>query len=856
MILSGCRVFLSSCCLGIFFCAQDTFLWLDADSTGHLHWIWGFSAFSKYLPVLVGSIAFCFLLWLIGSFLIAALRKEAIRPIATGTSKAFLPSGLLLLVCLQWIPIPGLSEIFLIWGRDLKWFWFCLIVILWAASYWKAIKPFFEKSNRPGQDTGSGCFNLCGDWLGGKSSPQRAKKSEGFVFRLRKNKYETIIFCLCFLVFLGSAFIQYGFKRDGPMSYRLLTGDEPQYLLITQSLVADRDIDLFNNIFLRESVTFFNPETMIGGHGKWAPNHRWYSKHRLGLPLIISPAYYAGTRFNLGIRNVVLLWLCLLAAYLAVEVYRVFVEITRQRGISLLATLGMFSSIPLSIYSAKIFPELLAALFVFMTFRRIWTPLPTTAGAFTAGVLAGIIPWFHERFILVFLVLSLSFLLKERKNVKGCLAFLFPVFISIIFQGIYYYQVNGVPYPLSSTHSGYLNPNGVLNGLFGIWMDQAHGVLPYTPLFVLSFWGFYYFWREARSRTIGILLVMLSIYLVAGGYREWWGGFCPPGRYLVTLVPLLAFPLAYFLFKGPRPLTIYLLIFALLWGAWGAWIAYVNPQIQYAHESFFKEHFFFPVTNIFLPSFLPIEHSNLPHDYLKAYLWMAFVGLGGGYLVWKRPCPEEAPSPLKVFLPVGLGIFIISLVFYWVYPLDLKARILHNSKSQEMALRTLLDVKPVFFLQEGFYRSGQQKDFNFKMVYPCSSYAHEPYEKRKPPEGQGEEIIFITGSETKGLPTIWGQHITLPSGHYKAVFRIKGGSEEIGPVATLEVTRDAGLIIEQRPLLLKDFKPSGTFNEIELPFYLSEETRSMEFRIRVHPKAFLWADTISVEPIKKKEKIY
>src|SRR5262249_28067480 len=75
-----------------------------------------------------------------------------------------------------------------------------------------------------------------------------------------------------------------------------LRGDEPHYLVITHSLLADRDLDIANNHAQRDYRTFYGDELrpdflQCGLHGEI------YSIHAPGLPALLVPGYaVAGAR--------------------------------------------------------------------------------------------------------------------------------------------------------------------------------------------------------------------------------------------------------------------------------------------------------------------------------------------------------------------------------------------------------------------------------------------------------------------------------------------------------------------------------------------------------------------------------
>ena len=78
-----------------------------------------------------------------------------------------------------------------------------------------------------------------------------------------------------------------------------ITGDEPHYLLIATSLLRDGDLDVLNNYRDKHYQPFYpyhlgdarQPEDM---HALYGPSRGLYSKHGVGLPLLLLPAMRLG----------------------------------------------------------------------------------------------------------------------------------------------------------------------------------------------------------------------------------------------------------------------------------------------------------------------------------------------------------------------------------------------------------------------------------------------------------------------------------------------------------------------------------------------------------------------------------
>jgi hypothetical protein len=85
-------------------------------------------------------------------------------------------------------------------------------------------------------------------------------------------------------------------------------------------------------------------------------------------------------------------------------------------------------------------------------------------------------------------------------------------------------------------------------GMVGMFFDQEHGILLNFPIFLFLLPGIL---LTLKKRFVGYHLLVLVVsvpYIVAfTSFRHWSGGWCPPGRFLLALLPLYAFYLAYVL---------------------------------------------------------------------------------------------------------------------------------------------------------------------------------------------------------------------------------------------------------------------------------------------------------------------
>jgi hypothetical protein len=112
-------------------------------------------------------------------------------------------------------------------------------------------------------------------------------------------------------------------------------------------------------------------------------------------------------------------------------------------------------------------------------------------------------------------------------------------------------------------------------GFPGLLLDQEFGLLVYAPLFALALPGFLELRRKDRRVTLVGLGLVGVVVLTAGTWPMWRGGWNPPARFLVPIVPVLALAVAAVLRRGLTAGATLLLGWSLWIGATGV----VDPRL-------------------------------------------------------------------------------------------------------------------------------------------------------------------------------------------------------------------------------------------------------------------------------------
>jgi hypothetical protein len=324
------------------------------------------------------------------------------------------------------------------------------------------------------------------------------------------------------------------------------SGDEPHYLLMAQSLWKEGDLDLRDNIERGDYREYF-PGDLVPHWGAPRRDGRPFPAHSPGLPVLLAPVYALGGR-----RACVVLFALLLAA-LGHEVLSLARRLTRDDHAALTAW-AVAVGPPAFVYSFHLYTELPSALAAVVALRLLLAS-PGVGGAVAAAASVAVLPWLHLKMIPAAAVLGLVGLLRLRG--RPLVAFAATAAIAATgFLG-YYQATFGTPTPLALYGGGVPPGTGTsaLRAAAGLLLDRSFGLLPHAPVFLVAFAGLPFLGRWRRRDAVVILAVAAAVVAPLLNWRMWWGGQCPPGRFLVPVAPLLALLVAARVAGDPRGLA-------------------------------------------------------------------------------------------------------------------------------------------------------------------------------------------------------------------------------------------------------------------------------------------------------------
>jgi hypothetical protein len=347
-----------------------------------------------------------------------------------------------------------------------------------------------------------------------------------------------LLLLLSGLVFFFSASISN--RLDFP------TGDEPHYLVISQTLLRYHSLDVTLDYAHRDYKAFYPGP--LGPFQHTSPN-KWgklLPLHSIGAPILwLIPFAIAG---RLG----TLFFMSLVSLFIIFNLYLLFVSLGIQRNYAFLTSLGIALASPIWVYSHHNFVEPIAALLCIYIIRALFQEHLRALDVLGSSVALGMLSWIHIRFALFEIVLCCFLLARVYQEnrfhkIKTYLYAFLPMFgLFLIFEA-YNFSVWGSLNPMANqANSGEL-PFDVApwRGLLGLFLDQEYGLLTNFPIFLFLLGGIILALKK-RFLRFNVLLLLLSVpYIVTiASFHNWDGAISPPARFMAVLVPPLAFYLA------------------------------------------------------------------------------------------------------------------------------------------------------------------------------------------------------------------------------------------------------------------------------------------------------------------------
>ncbi len=350
---------------------------------------------------------------------------------------------------------------------------------------------------------------------------------------LERNRYP--------LVLLLVSLCMYGYLslHNGTSFSSYFTGDEPHYVVIIKSFVR-------GHLYVEDVYRNPGPEWTTwpyAWHAVQGPDGHFYSTHGIGLPLLAALFYLIGG--SLGI----ILFIPLVTSLVNLFQYFACRRITGDDYVSFITALVMGFATLVCAYSNQFYPELLMALLLLISLNLVLKYGLTNTVQVAMGLLIGYGFLLKAAFAGIVAGYGLAlFIICIRKRHLNFVLFIAPVIVWFAAFCLYNTTAFGnlLAVPLASGESAYpqITAANVIFAATGLIFDRYRGLLPYSPILLLSLLGLKPLVKENPDVFALATGAVLAEYGGSSLFTHWWAGWSLPARYLLSILPLFSLPLS------------------------------------------------------------------------------------------------------------------------------------------------------------------------------------------------------------------------------------------------------------------------------------------------------------------------
>ena len=304
-------------------------------------------------------------------------------------------------------------------------------------------------------------------------------------------------------------------------------GDEGHYLLITESVLHDGDLDLANQY--RDGNTASGRRDLVRfDDDPVGPNGEQYSRHSPFLSLLMLPGYALG-----GLHGA----LAVIALF-GVLLVRSTIRWMEDEGVpdeSARAVFPLFAfAPPVLFYATRMWPEVPAAFLFVEALRGVRAH---RAKRWVAAVIGLVL--LKARFGLLAVGLVAAGIRSRRTKAIALALLVIPLLIMWAISVHEWWELRP------------LHPRHYVRGFFGLLVDGMSGIAFQAPFYLCGLAAIVR-WRETpRGFRLGILASLLYLFYLLPRH-EAFGNYAPPLRYIVFLLPVLALGAAWLWERIPR----------------------------------------------------------------------------------------------------------------------------------------------------------------------------------------------------------------------------------------------------------------------------------------------------------------
>lgn len=377
------------------------------------------------------------------------------------------------------------------------------------------------------------------------------------------------------------------------------TGDEPHYIAIAQTFAKYRQLDIratYNEPDFQRAYAVGPSNMHPRGAEEEHPGWPVTSFHIVGLPALLTPPYYLALKAVswLGRDPIAFPYYAVLATLVLISsagvalLFRFAYELTGSAAAAVASTGLIAFTNPMLFYSSQVSPETVGSVVLVACLWLAWRAPRRPIAWLAVGLGLAYLPWLHLRYIPLAGILGLYALYRAWPlGPRAIAAIVVPCAVTAV--GVPWYSwiawASWNPYAVYRPSASTLS-TPLLTGLFALFVEQTRGLFSRAPIYVVAVAALLLLTalRPLRSRAVLLPTAAMFAFIAAISalYRDWDGGYAPPPRYLVPVLPLLAVPLALALGSATRARLLRPLVALLgLWSFVAASYPFRDPHLQF-----------------------------------------------------------------------------------------------------------------------------------------------------------------------------------------------------------------------------------------------------------------------------------
>jgi hypothetical protein len=444
----------------------------------------------------------------------------------------------------------------------------------------------------------------------------------------------TVTFCLAARVVL---------KDWRTLGIYVPVGDEPRNLIVARSIFVDHSVEVTRAVRHEQQSKQFFSNYLNGDTGIRSYPKGMFTPHGLALPAYIAlPLGYLGRE---GARYAMVAITAIVAgaaAWLAMFY-------TGAPLMAFAAATATTVAMPFVPAAGQFYPDIPGGAICLLALIRLihCRDQPISKSDIPIQLLIATLPWWHIRFSAAALILVAGTLILRPRSTRSIAMTCIPLVVSLLSLCAYnIYAFDNVAGIYKRGEMEISTTSAMV--LFGLLIDQNHGLLVQNPVFLVGAFFFPAFIRFDWRVGLIVLAVFAALLVPNAFHINWYGGASISGRFQWAATTVFVLPTIFGLTRLAKinELWFVTIVAAAAWLQDWYFSLYANAKVSLFNRSsltVFQDYsIFFPKIRHYLPALYDARwaYGFLP-NYVFATALILLLGLGVRYALRQTHQPAR-----------------------------------------------------------------------------------------------------------------------------------------------------------------------------------------------------------------------